>query len=562
MGDFIENGTLAGPMADAKPLPAGANADLIPNLTAARWNAHRSALLDLRDHVSGWVNVKSYGAACDGVTDDYADLSAMVTALGSAAATLIVPGPCLVGTDLTIPSNLAVRFEGAGMFTGSGRVTYAAWREPGLSWESTPRPWIIAHRGASWMHPENTIPAFDDAAGFGLPIEADVQMTADGFLVCIHDETVDRTTEGTGTVISKTLSDLLALNAADYVPGYPVTRIPTFGEYLGRYARRHLLIPESKDSLPAGKEMARQIAAAGLEDSVVVQSFEASETTAIKAANPRLRMLQLGLDGTPPLLATLQSVGAWAAGPSALDVTEAYVDEVQAAGIYVIPYTVNRVEQAETLLGYGVDGLFSDDPAYLRMLIDTATPSGTTIPVPARLPASGWSSNSLSTMTLASGYVTRASGGTTEQIVFPPVRLPVAATHQIDTTLKLTFKAADVTRYMGIRFALKQDRFTHLFLLNATAAGYTFVLRGDGLAKIEKWTNGSAATLASASWTAPAEGDAIPIRIVMTATTITVTRTDLSQTVSVTNSDLTRDGFVDMFAHTSRVGVGPITVTY
>jgi hypothetical protein len=48
MGDFIENGTLAGPMADAKPLPAGANADLIPNLTAARWNAHRSALLELR----------------------------------------------------------------------------------------------------------------------------------------------------------------------------------------------------------------------------------------------------------------------------------------------------------------------------------------------------------------------------------------------------------------------------------------------------------------------------------------------------------------------------------
>jgi lysophospholipase L1-like esterase len=124
MGDFIENGTLAGPMADAKPLPASANPNVIPNLTAARWNAHRSALLDLREHTSGFVNVRSYGAKGDGVTDDYAALSAMVTALGSTNATLIVPGPCLVGTDLTIPSNLVVRFLANGAFTGAGTVTY------------------------------------------------------------------------------------------------------------------------------------------------------------------------------------------------------------------------------------------------------------------------------------------------------------------------------------------------------------------------------------------------------------------------------------------------------
>jgi glycerophosphoryl diester phosphodiesterase len=430
------------------------------------------------------------------------------------------------------------------------------------TWEGTPRPWIIAHRGASWMHPENTIEAFDEAAALGLPIEADVQASSDGFLVCIHDTTVDRTTDGTGTVSAMTLAALRALNASEPIAGYPATQIPTFTEYLARHGRRFLLIPEAKDSLVAGREMARQIAAARLEDSVVIQSFEASETTAIKAANPRLRMLQLGLDGSPPSLATLQAVGAWAAGPSALDVTAQYVADVRALGIYVISYTVNRVKQAETLIGYGVDGLFSDDPAYLLMLRDSATPSGTTIPVPSRLPASGWSSNSVSTMVLSSGYVTRASGGIVEQIVFPPVRLPSAATHQIDTTLKLTYKAPDATRYVGIRFALKEDRFTHLFLLNATAAGYAFVLRGDGLAKIEKWTNGSAATLASTSWTAPVEGEEIPIRIALTATTITVTRTDSGQSVSVTNSDLTRDGFVDVFAHTSRVGVGPITVTY
>jgi hypothetical protein len=84
----------------------------------------QSTAVSVADHVSGWVNVKSYGAKGDGVTDDYAALSAMVTALGSTNATLIVPGPCVVGTDLTIPENLPVRFLGAGAFTGSGTVTY------------------------------------------------------------------------------------------------------------------------------------------------------------------------------------------------------------------------------------------------------------------------------------------------------------------------------------------------------------------------------------------------------------------------------------------------------
>jgi lysophospholipase L1-like esterase len=83
-----------------------------------------SALVKVADHLSGFVNVRSYGAKGDGVTDDTAAIQAVIAALGSTAATLIVPGPCVVGTDLTIPANLIVRFLGAGSFTGPGTVTY------------------------------------------------------------------------------------------------------------------------------------------------------------------------------------------------------------------------------------------------------------------------------------------------------------------------------------------------------------------------------------------------------------------------------------------------------
>lgn len=93
----------------------------------------------------------------------------------------------------------------------------------------------IAHRGWSWSGgaPENTIPAFVEAKKHGFNIvETDIQFSSDGVPVCIHDSTLDRTTNGTGRVIDKTIAQIKELVANAGKEGYPDVRIPTFEEFI------------------------------------------------------------------------------------------------------------------------------------------------------------------------------------------------------------------------------------------------------------------------------------------------------------------------------------------
>ncbi|MBI2964969.1 MAG: hypothetical protein HYY34_02060 [Chloroflexi bacterium] len=117
---------------------------------------------------------------------------------------------------------------------------------------------LIAHRGFSSRAPENTIPAFDMAieAGFG-NFELDAQLTSDGTPVVIHDDTVDRTTNGTGLVAGLTLNEIRALDAAAKFGngnGSGNVRVPTLEEVLVRYSGRahiHLELKSGEQTLAA-----------------------------------------------------------------------------------------------------------------------------------------------------------------------------------------------------------------------------------------------------------------------------------------------------------------------
>ena len=93
---------------------------------------------------------------------------------------------------------------------------------------------IFAHRGSSGTHPENTLPAFAEAVRVNADgIELDVHLTEDGELVVIHDEEVDRTTNGKGLVREKTLEEIKKLNAGLWFNDkFPAAKIPTLKEVL------------------------------------------------------------------------------------------------------------------------------------------------------------------------------------------------------------------------------------------------------------------------------------------------------------------------------------------
>lgn len=124
---------------------------------------------------------------------------------------------------------------------------------------------LCAHRGAMSTHPENTIPALQEAARLGAHmIEFDIQFTKDGALVLMHDSTVDRTTDGKGKVGDLTLAEIKALDAGSKLDKrFAGTRIPTFEEALEVFPKNVWLNCHLKGSAELGAATAKVIEKAG-----------------------------------------------------------------------------------------------------------------------------------------------------------------------------------------------------------------------------------------------------------------------------------------------------------
>ena len=135
-----------------------------------------------------------------------------------------------------------------------------------------PQNGICAHRGAMETHPENTIPAFQEALRLGAHmIEFDVQLSKDGYLVIMHDATLDRTTDGSGKVASKTLSELKDLDCGSWKAAkFNGTKIPTLDEVLEIMPKNVWLNVHLKGGEELAIETAKKIITAKREDQSII----------------------------------------------------------------------------------------------------------------------------------------------------------------------------------------------------------------------------------------------------------------------------------------------------
>lgn len=243
----------------------------------------------------------------------------------------------------------------------------------------------IAHRGGGKLAPEHTLAAYQNALQLGADvIECDVHSTADNALVCIHDATVDRTTNGTGKVRDMTLAQLRALDAgyrfsADGGMSFPFRdqglQVPTLQEFLAVSATAGLSIEIKQADPPLAAPVVEAIRAAGAVDRTVLVSFLDATLAEVRALGPELttglalgEMLAFaGLDDT--------TEASYLPPGKVLQASYTQFDPAQTLarahrlGMKVQFWTVNQPDDMAMLLGLGADAIFTDDPASLLALL-------------------------------------------------------------------------------------------------------------------------------------------------------------------------------------------------
>ena len=238
----------------------------------------------------------------------------------------------------------------------------------------------VAHRGASGHAPENTLAAYDLALAMGADLlEYDIQMSADGVPVILHDESLDRTARGpdglaTGLAADRTLDELRRCEVGSWFhPRFAGEPLPTLEEVLRRYGSRPRLCLEIKpeaegvgETLLGLLDRHRLRGRARERREILIQSFHPGELRAVHALDPRLALVQLFRTRveTEEVHTRLDAVSEYAValGANLCRVDAGLVAAAHARGLAVHAFTVNEPAQIERALSLGVDAAITDYP--------------------------------------------------------------------------------------------------------------------------------------------------------------------------------------------------------
>jgi glycerophosphoryl diester phosphodiesterase len=257
------------------------------------------------------------------------------------------------------------------------------------------RPLAIAHRGGAGLWPENTLYAFERAAESGVDvIETDVRATSDGELVVFHDDSVVRTTDGTGPLGAMTLAELKRLDAAyrfstDGGRSFPLrgqgVTVPTLREVFAALPRMRFNIEPKQGTPSLAAPLCRHIREYGMTDRVLVASFTGSTLADFRRECPEvatsastgeaagfLSLHEAGLaDSYSPEMQAIQV-------PERTGVlrvlTRDFVESAHGRNLRVHAWTINDEGDMRRLIDMGVDGIMTDYPDRLLRVLGRTKP--------------------------------------------------------------------------------------------------------------------------------------------------------------------------------------------
>ena len=228
---------------------------------------------------------------------------------------------------------------------------------------------IFGHRGSAGNRPENTLVSFQEAARAGADgIELDVQLSQDGVPVVIHDERVNRTTNGEGWVKDLTFAELRALDAgSSFSEEYRGEKIPSLDEVLAWLKGTELVVNvELKTGLYRYEgieaKVLELVAKYDLEDRVIISSFNHYSLVETRRLNPTIETAILFMEGLYEPWTYAKTVGAQGLHCFLPVAVPELLQGAVEAGMPVRPFTVNDEAVMEKLIRGGAAGFFTDHP--------------------------------------------------------------------------------------------------------------------------------------------------------------------------------------------------------
>ena len=236
-------------------------------------------------------------------------------------------------------------------------------------------PRIIGHRGAAAYAPENTLEGLYTAADMGIDwVEFDVKLTKDQVPILFHDDTLDRTTNGSGPVAEKTLEEIRELEAGSWFSdSFSGIRIPTLEEAVEVLLERNLGLNLEIKPCPGREKETAEVALDVLShiwddhERLLISSFQ---HVSLEVA------MDMATDWHRGFLLPQEWPDNWRELAEYLKVSTINLngntcdyDDVQAAmelGLPILAYTINDQDRARQLLTWGVDGFFSDEPDVIK----------------------------------------------------------------------------------------------------------------------------------------------------------------------------------------------------